>query len=212
MVMRETQALIKMARHGQVNAQLALGRLYLEGEYGLAPNQEAAMSWLTRAWKAGSLDAALDIAEHVDPPLRFDVTTADYIAACKDASAAGSAAADFGLGTIYTSVGDNLSAIASFRRAAEGGHAAAARRLGELLVAEAVDASSFQTARAWLEEAAQRGDANAARPLADLLWRQQDPAAESWLRQLSMKGDTESMVRLAEMLLHAPQTSAQVLQ
>lgn len=97
--------------------------------------------------------------------------------------------------------GDVAAAIDCFRRAAEGGHAAAARRLGELLVAGAGDGASPQTARVWLEEAAARGDASAARPLAELLWRQNDPAAVPWLRQVAREGDAEAMARLAELLL-----------
>lgn len=72
------------------------------------------------------------------------------------------------------------------------------------------DETSPQTARAWLEEAAARGDAGAVKPLAELLWRQADPAAEPWLRQLATDGDTESMARLAELLLGVPRVSGQL--
>lgn len=103
--------------------------------------------------------------------------------------------------------GDLAAAVDCFRRAAEAGHAAAARQLGELLVTGAGRAADG-TARVWLEEAAARGDANAVKPLADLLWLQNDPAAEPWLRQLAREGDVEAMARLAELLLRTAPAEA----
>lgn len=141
------------------------------------------------------------------PPHDSNDITADYRAACREAAAGeGAAAANFRLGTVHARGGDLAVAIDCFRRAAEAGHAAAAGRLGELLVSGAGNAGDG-TARAWLEEAAARGDVGAIRPLADLLWRRNDPAAEPWLRQLALEGDAEAMARLAELLLRITPTA-----
>lgn len=200
MATREATRLMKAARQGDATAQLTLGQLYLAGGEGLAANSTAAMSWLARAWKGGRAEAAWTMAELPPPGNSSDILT-DYVGACRDAAADGSMTAHFSLGVVQARSGDLAAAVDCFRRAAEAGHAAAARRLGELLVAGAGDGAAPQTARAWLEEAAARGDVSAARPLAELLWRQNDPAALPWLRQLAREGDAEAKVRLAELLL-----------
>ena len=204
MATREGQRLVKAASRGDATAQLTLGRLYLEGGEGLGANTSAALRWLVLARKGGRVEAANEIAEHIPPPpFNSDDIARDYVAACREAATgSGSAAmwASFRLGEVHASGGDLAAAIDCFRRAAEAGHAAAARRLGELLVAGAGRADD-EAARAWLEEAAARGDVNAVTPLADLLWLRNDPAAEPWLRQLARAGDVEAMARLAELLL-----------
>lgn len=208
MATREGQRLVKAASRGDAVAQLALGRLYLEGGEGLGANPSAALNWLVRAWKGGRAEAAREIAEHIPPPLNSKDIIADCLAACRSAATGeGAAAANFGLGAVHARSGDLAAAIDCFRLAAEAGHAGAAGRLGELLVSGA-DKAGDGTARAWLEEAAARGDAGAVRPLADLLWQRNDPAAEPWLRQLAREGDAEGMVRLAELLLRTAATDA----
>lgn len=214
MARRETQRLIKTASRGGATAQLTLGRLYLEGEEGLAPNPTAALNWLTRARKGGRAEAAGEIAEHILPPSPdSDDIIRDYVAACREAAAGSGPAAvwaNFRLGTVHARSGDVAAAIECFRLAAEAGHAAAARRLGELLVTGAGRADDG-TARAWLEEAAARGDVSAVKSLADLLWLRNDPAAEPWLRQLAREGDVDAMARFAELLLRTPATSAEAV-
>lgn len=68
MATREGQRLYKAARQGDPQAQLALGRLYLEGGEGLGRNPASALEWLLRAWKAGVAEAAVIIVEQLPPP------------------------------------------------------------------------------------------------------------------------------------------------
>ena len=197
--------LIKSARDGDAEAQLAVGRLYLTGGEGLAANPFAAATWFSRAWKCGRAEAAVYIAEGIPPPSsESNVMPLDYVSACHAAAARGSAIASFHLGELLRTgrgvAQDREAALAAFARAAEAGHAGAARRLGELL-AEGSPVSDPDDARRWLEQAAKRGDAAAARRLADLLWQGRDVAAIPWLRPLAEAGEAEAMCRLGELLL-----------
>ena len=203
MASREAQKLIKAARSGDAVARFRLGRLYLAGGEGLAANPAAALNWLVLAWKGGHPEAAREMAERLHPGAVSNDARTDYVAACREAAASGFPAAHFALGNIYRQAGQHEAAVESFRRAAEAGHAGAAQQLGELLVGDA-KLEPQETGRRWLEEAVSRGEASAVRPLADLLWRAGDVAAEPWLRQLAQEGDTEAMARLAERLLQAP--------
>lgn len=74
MATREGQRLVKAASRGDATAQLALGRLYLEGGEGLGANPAAALNWLTRARKGGRAEAAGEIAEHIPPPPAIPMT------------------------------------------------------------------------------------------------------------------------------------------
>lgn len=131
MATRETQALIRAASRGDVESQLKLGRMYLTGSKGLAPNQSVALLWLTRARKGGRKEAALEIAENICTPLPGARVFNDYVEACTEALKAGSLAGEYRLGEVHSQSGDAAAAIECFRRAAEAGHAAAARKLGK---------------------------------------------------------------------------------
>jgi len=197
--------LIKSARNGDAEAQLAMGRLYLTGGEGLAANPFAAANWFSRAWKSGRAEAAVYMAEGIPPPSgASNVMAMDYVDACQAAAAQGSAIASFHLGELLSAgrgvMQDREAALAAFARAAEGGHAAAARRLGELLADGGVE-SDPAIVRRWLEQAAERGDAAAARRMADLLWQERDVAAIPWLMPLAEAGEAEAMCRLGELLL-----------
>lgn len=205
MATRGAQELIRAARSGNAEACLRLGQLYVDGGGGMAANPTAAMMWLARARKGGHPEAARVIAEKLPIGIASassDGMNGDYLAACREAAMAGSPSANFSLGEIFGQLGKHAAAIDHYRSAADAGHAAAARRLGELLLSGAKE-SSPDVARRWLEEAVARGDKDAIRPLADLLWRLGDEAAEPWLRQLAEGGDTEAMIRFAERLLGA---------
>jgi TPR repeat protein len=65
MANREELALIRGARAGLVESQLALGRLYLFGSTGLPKSLQTALHWLDRAARQGCADAWQLIGNHI---------------------------------------------------------------------------------------------------------------------------------------------------
>ncbi|WP_034299753.1 SEL1-like repeat protein [Herbaspirillum sp. RV1423] len=65
MASREDLAVIRAARAGQAEAQLALGRRYLFGGNGLPQSFATALHWLDRAARQGAADAWTLIGEHI---------------------------------------------------------------------------------------------------------------------------------------------------
>jgi TPR repeat protein len=65
MASREDLAIIRAARAGQAEAQLALGRRYLFGGNGLPQSFATALHWLDRAARQGVPDAWTLIGEHI---------------------------------------------------------------------------------------------------------------------------------------------------
>ena len=65
MASREDLAIIRAARAGQAEAQLALGRRYLFGGNGLPQSFATALHWLDRAARQGAADAWSLIGEHI---------------------------------------------------------------------------------------------------------------------------------------------------
>lgn len=199
MATRLSQRLIKDARADSPLGQLNLGKLYLFGGEGLAANNDAALHWLTRAARAGMQEAALLVAECI-PVERVGAKGKDYLSACQQAAALGSAAAHCGIGDILKLT--NLhGAFDAYRVAAENGYVPAARKLGLLLIAHPeLDYGQGKGAKYWLTVAASAGDRQAIQGLADLLWRAGDIKAEKWLEAEAIAGETEAMYRLGELL------------
>lgn len=65
MASRDELAIIRGARSGQAQAQLALGKLYLFGSAGLPQNQLTALYWLDRAARQDIAEAWVLIGEHI---------------------------------------------------------------------------------------------------------------------------------------------------
>ena len=65
MANREALGIIRAARAGQAEAQLALGKLYLIGGAGLPLSLPTALHWLERAAQQGSADACELIGAHI---------------------------------------------------------------------------------------------------------------------------------------------------
>lgn len=204
MASRKALALIRAARENDPAAQLALGCLYLEGGERLAANPSAAFHWLARALEGGCEEAASKIAENISmPEAAEDVRV--YEQACASAAGTGSLVARRQLGELrwrdWGGVSDRAAALQEFRRAAAGGDALAAARLGELL---AVRPECRPEARRWLEQAAEAGVEDASRQLARLLDGEDATASLPWLRDAAMAGDAEAACRLGERLAARP--------
>ncbi|QYF94976.1 SEL1-like repeat protein [Massilia sp. PAMC28688] len=78
MANREELGIIRGARGGQRDAQLALGRLYLYGSAGLPKSLPTALHWLDRAAEQGSHQACELIGAHI--PLELAVQSARPVA------------------------------------------------------------------------------------------------------------------------------------
>lgn len=196
---------MKIARNGDAQAQLSLGRLYLSGGEGLAANDSAALHWLSLAAREGVPEADELIADSVAED-RAGSEVQRYIEPCERAAARGHAAGHCALGDIYAARADagvdSGKAKAQYRAAAQAGHAPAARKLGLMLVQDARSetAGAAKEAAHWLQQAAAAGDRSAARNLGQLLWRNGDLEAVRWLEPEAEVGDLDAMYRLGETL------------
>ncbi|HBZ04903.1 MAG TPA: hypothetical protein DEP03_00535, partial [Massilia sp.] len=65
MANREELAIIRGARAGRADAQLALGKRYLFGSAGLPQSLPTALHWLDRAAHQGCLESCQLIGNHV---------------------------------------------------------------------------------------------------------------------------------------------------
>jgi len=72
MANREELAIIRGARAGRADAQLALGRLYLFGSHGLPKSLPTALHWLDRAARQGCPEAWQLIGNHIPLDLARD--------------------------------------------------------------------------------------------------------------------------------------------
>ncbi|MFS2077308.1 hypothetical protein ACCD01_02195, partial [Telluria sp. Tellsp99] len=72
MANREELAVIRGARAGRVDSQLALGRLYLFGSAGLPKSLPTALHWLDRAAQQGCAEAWQLIGNHIPVDLARD--------------------------------------------------------------------------------------------------------------------------------------------
>lgn len=82
MATREFLQYFREARGGDGTAQLALGKSFLRGEKGTAPNITSALIWLTKAAKQGLDEAVQLIAEHVPLRISLQYPDAGFILHC----------------------------------------------------------------------------------------------------------------------------------
>lgn len=201
MATREFIKLMSRARKGEAQAQLELGRLYLSGCKGVRPNSSAALNWFVEAWETGCHEAAHEIARIEAIGVFPEDLRKSYMAACDHAATAGSPAANFALAEIHAGMGYTETARRYYRTAATTGHPRAALRLGCLILDDPSADENAEAARNWLEVAAEAGEMGAIKELAEILVRDEDPAAIPWLRILARDNDTVAMAELARLLL-----------
>lgn len=182
MANREELAVIRGARAGRAESQLALGRLYLFGSAGLPRSLPTALHWLDRAAQQGCVEAWQLIGNHIPVDLARDnpqPVTGWY-----------ERAYDGGLvraGLVYAQL---------VLGAARGGQCTPAERAKALLALEDAARAGFPEAQ-WLlarehGAAPPETDAPAARPpLAS-------PAGQRWLRQAADSGVGAAQFALLE--------------
>ncbi|WP_370660662.1 tetratricopeptide repeat protein, partial [Massilia eurypsychrophila] len=90
MANREALSIIRAARAGQADGQLALGKLYLFGSAGLPLSLPTALHWLERAAQQGSAEACALIGENIPYELarRSDRPLAQWYQRASDAGVA----------------------------------------------------------------------------------------------------------------------------
>ncbi|ASU37340.1 hypothetical protein hmeg3_02855 [Herbaspirillum sp. meg3] len=194
MASREDLAIIRAARAGQAEAQLALGRRYLFGGNGLPQSFATALHWLDRAARQGTPDAWSLIGEHIP----YDVVAQapkplDYVLWYERAFDAGLKTAGLAFARLVLSHKAQAEAQAMMGKAvkvleaeahagtAEAQWLLAQQQAGEQIaggVAQVVAGESPQqasdTAAQWAQKAADAGVGPAQLSLADAAWLRHD--------------------------------------
>ncbi len=212
MVQRHVLPLVKQAKGGDPNAAFALGRIYLEGNAGLARNPATAYEWLRRAADGGVEDAVTLIAESIPAAAVADVLTALPI--FEQAAAAGCRNAQRVMGQwlLTGACGDKDPARARsmIRMAAEAGDVGSQVRLACMYQAGDGGEVDAEQARYWFERSARAGSLAAQHALAEDCWKRGDPAASEWLAGLARRGDVQACYRYGVMLLSLGRTAEAV--
>jgi TPR repeat protein len=193
MASREDLAIIRAARAGQAEAQLALGRRYLFGGNGLPQSFATALHWLDRAARQGQADAWLLIGEHIPCELVLQAPKPfDYVVWFERAFDAGMR----GAGLVFARLALNYraqaeaqgmlgKALKALEIEAHGGAAQAQWLLSQYQAEAAMAATPVtpgaipavaDTAVSWAQKAADAGVGPAQLALADAAWRRHDRA------------------------------------
>jgi TPR repeat protein len=160
---------LKAARQGHVGAQLAVATHLLTAR-GVTENRKEAGEWLMRAAKTQD-----PVAHYLLGRLREGTGATEHDRARSSfriAAAAGHREAQFALATLLAKSAaetDKKEAVEWFATAAEGGHLAAANRLGELYWKGEGVLPQLDKARALFQRAAVAGEVNAMYNFAGML-------------------------------------------
>lgn len=192
MVSRVAMPLFRQAGNGEAEAQLALGKLYLEGGHGLKRDAETAFYWLNKAALNGNAEASRLIGRGVEAAAPEAGATGHTAAATTEKTT--TATADVALAdwllTGHVAPNDELNAVGVLRRAASKGERTAQLRLAMLLLAGNVPEEADE-AIVLLKLAARNGSRAAVVRLVEWYWTRSDPAAATWVRQLTDVAEPE---------------------
>jgi len=208
MASRTGLTLLRNARQGDAQAQLALGRVYLTGEHGLGKSHITAFHWLEMAARAGLEDAWLLIGAEI--PLAALKEPATALPWYQRAAAAGVAPAQRTVGLwlleqaalAAPGAPDVGAAIALLEQAGAQDDLAAQEMLGEILLHGRHLPKDRAAARTWLERAAAQGSARSLAHLVALCTEERDLAGiERYARPLAEQGDAHASYALGMVLL-----------
>lgn len=204
LVSRAALPIVKEARSGNPAAQLALGRIYLEGRDGLRRDETTAYYWFRKAAANGISEAARLIGADISGAAVIDPASAAPLYEQGSRSGVTNASltlADWILAGIVEP-GSGTRAFDLILQAAEQGDRRAQLRMamfyqhgGDLVLADE------RKAMYWFERAAEQGSLAAQMALADHLWRNGDPTVAKWLEALASRGDPETCFRYGSVLL-----------
>ncbi|MEY3201249.1 MAG: hypothetical protein RIR70_799 [Pseudomonadota bacterium] len=199
MASRASLKLLRLARDNDSTAQLELGKLYLAGGEGIAPNQEAALIWLGRAADQGLREASRLIARHIPPPC---VPDAEGLLPHYEAAAnAGDALAALHAAMVWQARQGPVSrdrARYFFEIAAQGGNSEAQVLLARIL--EQTGQRTEPAVRQLLSKAADAGSDEALRALAERAWVKRDLQGLTAVRALANHDEPTWWYRLGVLL------------
>lgn len=200
MVSRIAMPLFKQAQKGEADAQLALGKLYLEGGQGVKRDPGTAFYWLKQAASRGNAEARRLIGQgNTEPPPGEGVADAQTAGAAESHSANADVALADWLLSGRVAANEEVNAVDVLRRAAAKGERTAQLRLAMLLLAGEHGPDDAEDAIDWMTRAAQSGSRAAAVRLAEWYWERYDPEALRWLEQLADSTEPELLYRLGVM-------------
>lgn len=202
--------IIREARSGNPAAQLALGRVYLEGRDGLRRDETTACYWLQKAAANGVSEAARLIGAEISEASVTDPASAAphyEQASRRGVTNASLTLADWILAGIVEP-GSGTMALDLILQAAQQGDRRAQLRLAMFYQhgGDLVPPDERQAMR-WFERAAEQGSLAAQMALADHLWKNGDPKAATWLEALAPRGDPETCFRYGSVLLAGGRSS-----
>lgn len=204
---------IKAARQGHVGAQLAVATHLLTGR-GVAENKKEAGEWLVRAAQAQD-----PVAHYLLGRLRQDAGEADrdrVRSSFRIAAVAGHREAQFALATLLAksaAEADKKEAVEWFAKADQGGHQAAANRLGEMYRDGMGVLSQPDKARTLFQRAAAQGNVDAMYNLAEMLndglggQRDTDKALD-WYARAADEGHEKASEVIGNLLNRSVKTSS----
>lgn len=200
---RTALSVIRQARAGDESAQLALGRLYLDGGNGLSPDPAAAFVWLEKAARRGNASALRLIGERVPAAALPDPESARPLfehAAASGCAGAMRVLADWALAGATREI-PVARAVTLLEAAAHAGDVGAQLRLGWCLERGEGCAPAPDAALHWYEQAAERGSHAAKELLADRYWRLGRRDAGLLLEECARRGSPGNAGRLGLHLL-----------
>lgn len=213
MANRVALPIIREARSGNPAAQLALGRIYLEGRDGLRRDNTTAYYWLKKAAANGVSEAARLIGAEISEASVTDPASAAALyeqASRSGVTNASLTLADWSLAGIVER-GSGTTGFDLIRQAAERGNRRAQLRLAMLYQHGDLVPPDERQAMHWFERAAEHGSLAAQMALADHLWKNGDSKAAKWLEALAPGGDAETCFRYGSVLLADGRTREAVL-
>ena len=204
MASRAGLALLRNARQGDAQAQLALGRVYLTGEHGLGKSLITAYHWLEMAARAGVAEAWEALGREI--PLVELKDPASALQWYRRAAASGIAAAQREVGAWLLgrdpAPDTSREALTWLERAAAQGDVASQLLLGRLYLAGRHVPKDTAAARVWLEQAARQGSMESHRELLRICTSLGDlPGIERHARPLAERGDVHASYALGMALL-----------
>ncbi|QEW23560.1 Putative beta-lactamase HcpC precursor (plasmid) [Marinibacterium anthonyi] len=146
------------AENGEVDAEVQLARLYLEGGAGLETDFAKALVWAERAAEAGDTRGMVYLGKIWMEGLGVNANSETALAWFTRADAQGDGKAARYIGLIALDRGDPVEAAEWFMKGAEGGDITSQYYLGRAYHrGEGVD-QDFAAAMQWYSAAAERGD------------------------------------------------------
>jgi TPR repeat protein len=203
MASRTGLTLLRNARQGDAQAQLALGQVYLRGEHGLGKSHVTAYHWLEMAARAGLPEAW----ELIGREIPLDALREEAVSALpwyRRAAAEGVAPAQRAVGLWLLEHGEaNIAeGLALLTQAAERDDVTAQERLGEFHLSGRYVPADNTAARAWLERAAAQNSMRSHHLLIGLFTATGDlDRIIHYARPLAEKGDAHASYALGMALL-----------